>query len=215
MPSRALVTTVFTSPDCVTFRRPARGSTLASLASLAAHALTLSALIVGSPSAPSVTGMLIHETLRATDALCVSSPSETATGVLASALALSATACASSVVTSGTASVNSTTVLAEVRSRAAAPTAPWKVLSTTVLPATAGTTTNDFLSLASFTVASTPMPPESLTRSAMTTSVAAGSVVTTASTSRLDIRDVAYVDQVRLAKTASTVASTVASTSTA
>ncbi len=74
--------------------------------------------------------------------------------------------------------------MADDRSCPAAVTTSWKLAVVTDLPGTAGTTTNDFLSGASTTRASLPALPAVATRSATTLSVFAGSVRSTASTSR-------------------------------
>ncbi len=172
----------------------------------------MSALRVGLPSTPSVVGMLTQEALSFVEALCSSSPSDTHTLRATRALAWSATFSAAAVVTTGTASTNFTVAVAEDRSRAASATTSWKLSGAMVWPTTAGVTTKDFLSAASFTLASRPALSAWPTRPATTVAVWAGSVSTTASTPRGATSDFAYDDQVLLA---TNTASTVASTSTA
>ena len=172
-------------------RTPSRGVTLASLATLSTQACTLATWRVGVPRVPSVVGMLTHDALSLRDAEWSSSPSDTLTLRATSALAWSATFSASAVVTAGTVSTYSSVAVVDDRSRAAAATTSWKLSGETVLPVTAGTTTNDCLSDASFTPAARPALPTWPTRSATSASVAAVSVRTTASTSREETSDLA------------------------
>ena len=174
-PSRASVTTASTLPDWLTLRTPSRGVTLASLASSSTQACTLSALSgraaehpVGGgdahPGGLELPGGLVRrprrrrpDTVRATRAL-----------------AWSATSSAAAVVTTGTASTNFTVAVAEVRSRAASATTSWKLSGAMVWPTTAGVTTKDFLSAASFTLASRPALSAWPTRPATTVAVLGG-----------------------------------------
>ncbi len=146
------------------------------------------------------------------EALCSSSPSDTHTLRATKALACSATSSAAAVDTAGTVSTNRTVAVVDARSRAASATTSWKLSRTTVWPTTAGTTTKDFLSAASFTLASRPALSARPTSPVTTSAVLAGSVSTTASMPRGATSDFAYDDQVSLA---TNTASTVASTSTA
>ncbi len=107
------------------------------------------------------------------------------------AFAVSATCWAAAVVTPGTVSTNSTVVATDDRSRAAVATTSWKLVGSMVWPVTAGLTTNDFLFLASTTLASLPTFPACVTISATTASTASVSAFTTARTSREETSEVA------------------------
>ena len=143
------------------------------------------------------------------EALCWSSPSDTETLRATRAFAARAARSASAVVMVGAASTNVTVAVVGARSRAEVAMTSWKLSGATRCPSTAATATNDFLSDASFTPASRPARSVCSTSSVATAAVLAGSVVTTASTSREETSEVAKDDQDSLAEnTASTVAST-------
>ncbi len=210
-PSRACLTTESTRPVDETLRSPSVGATFASLASESTQACTLAALTFGVPSSPSVDAIFTQDAFRTLDAVWSLAPSETVTVRATIALASSATAWASAVVTGGSVSTNCTVAVVDVaaRVRRFSATASRRLVMTTVWPITAGVTTNDFLFFARRTLASMPTLPACSTSSSATSSRLVVSVVRTMSTSRGDTRDVAYDDQDSLAaNTASTVAST-------